>query len=286
MYGDDKTRDQSAEENDKKSIGHYDERKLAIIKKIPKIQLNQMGYGDLECLDKDEDFLSKSSLSDQDFELLMKDDFFDEVKRVQSDLAKLDEEVQKDKSEEKPQRKDSHEDSLNSVSTGPNSLCMPKFDPTLDYHNEFYKVFVQNQHTMSEIEQAANDRNDNLMQIMKISEFYDQNVERFKAERYATGRKIHERKKMNQLERGQECPYDNCCKIYASEGALNNHIKIKHNGGNKTDREKLAKSLVFCTARGIGINEKLEVNLPPGIVYEAAIELKQTTDIHINDKDL
>jgi hypothetical protein len=56
---------------------------------------------------------------------------------------------------------------------------------------------------------------------------------------------------MCELSRDFICPYDNCGKNYASEGSLNLHIKIKHNGGNKTDREKLAKSLVYCKAKGI-----------------------------------
>jgi hypothetical protein len=37
-----------------------------------------------------------------------------------------------------------------------------------------------------------------------------------------------------------QCPYADCGKFYGSEGSLNLHIKIKHNGGNKTERERLA----------------------------------------------
>lgn len=72
------------------------------------------------------------------------------------------------------------------------------------------------------------------------------------------------------LERDQTCPYEGCDKKYASEGSLNLHIKQKHNGGNKTDREKLAKNLIICQAKGIIIPEKLEINLPPGIVRDKA----------------
>ena len=35
------------------------------------------------------------------------------------------------------------------------------------------------------------------------------------------------------------CPYDNCHKTYGSEVSLNLHIKLKHNGGNKTERERV-----------------------------------------------
>jgi hypothetical protein len=60
---------------------------------------------------------------------------------------------------------------------------------------------------------------------------------------------------MDELNRDFDCPYEGCNKVYAYEGSLNLHIKLKHNGGNKTDREKLAKSLVYCKAKGISIPE-------------------------------
>ena len=34
--------------------------------------------------------------------------------------------------------------------------------------------------------------------------------------------------------------FKNCERVYASIVALNLHIKLKHHGGNKTQREKLA----------------------------------------------
>jgi hypothetical protein len=104
--------------------------------------------------------------------------------------------------------------------------------------------------------------------------------------RYQNGRKIHKRKKMSELDRDYDCPYPGCDKVYACEGSMNLHIKIKHNGGNKTDREKLAKSLVYCKAKGINIPGNLEVNLPPGIVSKAAKQIKELSDIHIKTDDL
>ena len=69
--------------NQNNGLGELSEDKLALIKKIPKIQLEQMGYGHLhEVINQDEDFLSQSSVFDDDFELLMKDDFFDIVKDI------------------------------------------------------------------------------------------------------------------------------------------------------------------------------------------------------------
>lgn len=54
---------------------------------------------------------------------------------------------------------------------------------------------------------------------------------------------------------------------------MNLHIKIKHGGGNKTDREKIAKSIVFAKANGIKIPDTIEVNLPPGSVEKAACQV-------------
>jgi hypothetical protein len=43
-----------------------------------------------------------------------------------------------------------------------------------------------------------------------------------------------------QIEKKYECPYEKCYRVYGSDVSLNLHIKLKHAGGNKTDREKLA----------------------------------------------
>jgi hypothetical protein len=117
------------------------------------------------------------------------------------------------------------------------------------------------------------DRNDHLTKVFKIENFYDVNLDRFQSERYSSGRKKHNRRCANDIERKFKCPYHKCEKYYGSEGSLNLHIKIKHNGGNKTDREKIAKSIVFAKANGMNIPEMLDVNLPPGSVEKAATQV-------------
>ena len=56
--------------------------------------------------------------------------------------------------------------------------------------------------------------------------------------------KIKHRKKnrrlANEIDKDYECPYENCYRVYGSDVSLNLHIKLKHGGGNKTDREQLA----------------------------------------------
>ena len=60
-------------------------------------------------------------------------------------------------------------------------------------------------------------------------------------ERYQSGRKKHFRRCANEIEKAFTCPYNNCQKLYGSEGSLNLHMKLKHNAGSKTLREKIAK---------------------------------------------
>ena len=45
-----------------------------------------MGFGDLDFDEEEEEFLSESSISEGDFDLLRKDNFFDLVKQIQEDL--------------------------------------------------------------------------------------------------------------------------------------------------------------------------------------------------------
>ena len=67
-------------------------------------------------------------------------------------------------------------------------------------------------------------------------------------------------------------------------------MKTKHNGGNKTDREKLAKRLIRQTKTKKGnyvFPDKLEVNLPPGIIQKVAEELeKQYNNFTIDHEHL
>jgi len=57
-------------------------------------------------------------------------------------------------------------------------------------------------------------------------------------------RKKHVRRSAHQIDKTFLCPYPECAKVFGSEGSQNLHIKIKHHGGTKTEREKAAKDLV------------------------------------------
>ena len=152
---------------------------------------------------------------------------------------------------------------------------MPAYDPNIKYDTEFYNMFIENQNLLEQVEREAEERNDMLMKGYRIKDYYDKNVSDIKQTRYKNGRRIHDRKTNEELEKEEECPYHGCTKQFASEGALNLHIKTKHNGGNKTDREKLAKALVSRKSQGQQILwDKLQISLPPGIIKKAAEQIK------------
>ena len=56
------------------------------------------------------------------------------------------------------------------------------------------------------------------------------------------------RRSAHEINRSFVCPYHGCDKFFGSEGSQNLHIKIKHNGGTKTDRERLSRLIVEAYA--------------------------------------
>lgn len=50
---------------------------------------------------------------------------------------------------------------------------MPAYDKNLNYMDEYWNIYLQNQALLSQIDKIANDRNDLLMKTFKIESFYD-----------------------------------------------------------------------------------------------------------------
>lgn len=80
------------------------------------------------------------------------------------------------------------------------------------------------------------------------------------SEEYQKLYRIKNRKKNRrlaaQIEKSFECPYEQCYRVYGSDVSLNLHIKLKHSGGNKTDREKLAVLLRLFRNRSAWLSRK------------------------------
>lgn len=159
---------------------------------------------------------------------------------------------------------------------------MPGYDPSKQYYEAYWDLYLQNEQLMSSVCSESLKRDEILTDILLIETFYEENLEKLSSQRYLhNGRKRHNRRCADEIQKGFTCPYEQCCKVYGSEGSLNLHIKLKHNGGNKTDREKIAKSLVYAKATGLNLpTEQLtaQLNLPPGIIYMAAEQAGITLD--------
>lgn len=126
--------------------------------------------------------------------------------------------------------------------------------------------------------QWADKRNEKIREVLKIMKYYDNNYDDLKDNK-PNGRKKHNRRTAKEIAKEYRCPYK-CGKLYGSEGSLNLHMKLKHAGGNKTDREKTAKSLVIAQFRGEKLPE-ITLNLPSGAIDEAAKELNIKFDLKI-----
>ena len=209
----------------------------------------------------------------------------------------------------------------------------PQYDAGVDYYKEFWRIYIQNENLVCDVDQTAQQNYKMSRKIFNIKDYYEntlvpqimtqphkflhrlrqqqhqqkllieakerqariqQSAEKKKAlggidcqtnkfeETSHQGspspdsknrRKKHLRRTAGEIDRTYICPYDGCGKFFGSEGSQNLHIKIKHNGGSKTDREKLAKTLIHAYANSNLTNEiidSVDLNLPPGVLTKMA----------------
>ena len=159
---------------------------------------------------------------------------------------------------------------------------MPVYDPNKNYNDAYWSLFCQNESILAKIEDISLSRDSYLKKILRIEEQYEHwhnNIgDNDDSDEYQKNlRKKHERRYAAEIAREYNCPYHGCEKMYGSEGSMNLHIKLKHKGGNKTDREKTAKHIVFCQSANLPIcmaQLLVKINLPPGSIREASEQLQ------------
>lgn len=200
----------------------------------------QAGFGDLNLENEsDEDeFLSQTSVSDSDYQVLLQDDF---VEVMNKNLAT-------------PQSVDgsSVKNSLRSLGRDPD-MQPPKYNSNTCFNQQYYQMFLCNQQILEQIDCIGQENYENRLQLLRIKDFYDREIQRLANERYKHGvkiRKVTKRKRNVELDKQYRCPYAECERQYNTDCALSNHIMLKHNGGNKTDREKLANALIHFSLNG------------------------------------
>ncbi|CDW90513.1 zinc c2h2 type family protein [Stylonychia lemnae] len=137
------------------------------------------------------------------------------------------------------------------------------------YSKQQQQSVLQTQPLLGNKQQSTNNMSNNFSVQSQSAEF----------ERYQSGRKKHFRRCANEIDKSYICPYNGCDKYYGSEGSLNLHMKLKHNAGSKTEREKVAKQLAWALQNGLQGAQLLEleglqnINLPPGSIERAAQNL-------------
>ena len=171
-----------------------------------------------------------------------------------------------------------NDDVLGEINLMNENVEIPKYDEEKDYYLEYWKTFMDIKIAREELMQWSDKRNEKIREVLRIMKYYDSNYEDLK-ENKPNGRKKHNRRTAKEIPKEYKWPYK-CGKLYGSEGSLNLHMKLKHAGGNKTDREKTAKSLVISQFRGEKLPE-IQINLPSGAIDEAAKELNIKFDSKI-----
>lgn len=146
---------------------------------------------------------------------------------------------------------------------------VPEFEPNRDYYKLYWMAFMENQSLLEELKKQSEERNNHYLNLVKMNA---SQCSQSQNEEKKEQRKKHNRRCAKEINKNELCPYPNCGKYYGSEGSLNLHMKLKHEGGNKTDREKLAKSIVLSYSNN-KVFPDVTLHLPPGAVEEEAKKL-------------
>lgn len=116
---------------DDASMSKVDEG-MKCIKALPRSKLIKMGFGDLNTsVEEESDFLSQSSISESDFQVFLKDDFMNLMQDIN-----IEEVVKNDETACTRQPVSSTQSSSSKI-----GFKLPKYDPSIDYSEEYYEMF-------------------------------------------------------------------------------------------------------------------------------------------------
>jgi len=121
-----------------------------------------------------------------------------------------------------------------------------------------------------------------LKEISFEKEMIEQRVRHYENIYHKIEKTVRPRKKNRRTSsaiiRNYVCPYQNCRKRYGSDVSLNLHIKRKHNGGNKSERELFAKE--YFEALKNGEELETELNLPPNFIEDIKEEYYRLNEMN------
>ena len=140
---------------------------MKCIKALPRSKLIKMGFGDLNTSTEEEsDFLSQSSISESDFHVFLKDDFMNLMQDIN-----IEEVVKNDETASTRHAVSSTQSSSSKI-----GFKLPKYDPSIDYSEEYYEMFEQNMALLERLDQESNEHCDLMKKIYRIKDFYDLNI--------------------------------------------------------------------------------------------------------------
>jgi hypothetical protein len=147
---------------------------------------------------------------------------------------------------------------------GYSNTLYPAYNRSVNYYHEFWRMYLQNEVLISQMKEYVVQTKEIQARINQL-ETLCQELELNLLNNLKKETKKKNRRIASEIEKTHTCPYEGCNKLYGSDVSLNLHIKLKHNGGNKTEREKLARTIFLAKLNGEKV-PAISLNLPPGFL--------------------
>lgn len=112
----------------------------------------------------------------------------------------------------------------------------PPFSLSTNYFKEFWRMYLMNDVLVSSLKEISMEK---VIIEQKLKSYESINSEFEKLLKP----QAKNRRTASEIKKSFFCPYRGCLRPYGTEVALNLHIKKKHKGGNKSDREDFAREL-------------------------------------------
>lgn len=146
-------------------------------------------------------------------------------------------------------------------------LDKPEFSPSIDYLKEYLRMFLMKEALVSTFKEVSMQKVVIEQKMKNYDSLYSEFQNLLEPHR-------NQRRTASEIVKNYTCPYQSCFKSYGTEVALNLHIKKKHKGGNKSDREDFAREF-FLSLRLKKPLPKTELILPNEFMERVYVEFKR-----------
>ncbi|CAK88732.1 unnamed protein product (macronuclear) [Paramecium tetraurelia] len=154
-----------------------------------------------------------------------------------------------------------------------------EYNNDINYYKEFWRYYLLNEMTIKKVNElhTQNQKLHDLIAEIDVNIYGNtQKLQQELHQALSYRQKKKNRRTSQEIEKSFICPYEKCNKQYGSDVSLNLHIKLKHDGGNKTDREKFAKMIIEAQQNGETITDlNINIKFPPGYLDVQFIQLQQ-----------